>query len=545
MSCDETIDDSEQDARSNGVDSYRQYRAPRAHGESFVEPSFESVPQAIEDNRRRLRSYGAPLDSLRQRARQQLVEDALRYTSAYRDVSWFDASVNSDDAEVGPIIMAGHQPAIFHPGVWFKNFALSHLAQQTNSIAVNLVIDNDVAPGSSIRIPTLDTGDSRVKFRSVPYDSGGGRVPYEQTTIRDRDVFDSFDQQVTAAIGPLISEPCVTSLWKHAISAVERCGVAGCALAQGRHGLEAELGLRTLELPLSVVCRSTAFAEFALSILGELPRFQSCYNDAADHYRKAHRIRSTAHPVPNLTEDGEWFEAPLWIYGDDSPQRKPAWAKMSGGCLVISDRENRELEIDLEFPKLAAEQLANRISPNFKLRPRALMTTMYARLILSDLFLHGIGGGKYDQLNDRIIESFFLVRPPTFMVISATVQLPGLETSDWKTDIRNLKRSIRDTVYQPDRFADRIDLDPALLERRQALLAQVPARGERAKWTVELKQVNADLSKRLNGLRGDLQVELAATVQRSAWQAILSSREHPFCVFPSEYLVRTYRQLLS
>ena len=363
-------------------------------------------------------------ESMRRTARSQLMEDALRYTSSYRDVSWFDKTA----AENSPILMAGHQPAIFHAGVWFKNFALSHLAQQTSSVAVNLVIDNDVASGSSVRIPTIDPVSGRAAYRAVPYDRAGGGVPYEQTTIEDRELFDSFDRRVSEVVAPLVKDPCVTQLWNHARNAIERCGIAGCALAQARHGLEGELGLQTLELPLGVICRTSSFCEFALMILSELPRFRQCYNDAAHTYRKAHHIRSSAHPVPDLAEQGEWFEAPLWIYGNDSPQRKAAWARLSNDELVISDRAGREIRVDIRYPKLAAEKLSSQMGPNLKLRPRALLTTMYARLVLSDLFMHGIGGGKYDQLGDMIMRSFFMITPPKFMVISATVLLARFVT---------------------------------------------------------------------------------------------------------------------
>ena len=43
----------------------------------------------------------------------------------------------------------------------------------------------------------------------------------------------------------------------------------------------------------------------------------------------------------------------------------------------------------------------------FKIRTRALTTTMFARLFLADLFIHGIGGGIYDELTDRIIERYY------------------------------------------------------------------------------------------------------------------------------------------
>ena len=92
--------------------------------------------------------------------------------------------------------MAGHQPALFHAGVWFKNFALSHVAEQTGGIAVNLVIDNDVTSGSSIRVPTWNSDASGASYANVPFDDAVARVPYEQTTIRNRELFDSFDERV-------------------------------------------------------------------------------------------------------------------------------------------------------------------------------------------------------------------------------------------------------------------------------------------------------------------------------------------------------------
>lgn len=529
--------------------SFRAYRAPQSHGESFVEPAFEDATELIRENRALLDRQTFPAPALRHRARRRMIEDAVRYTSAYRDVDWINLEELNN--EPPPILMAGHQPALFHGGVWFKNFALSHLAKANQAVAVNLVIDNDVASGCSIRVPTLMPTDSRgarrgVSYRSVPYDEAGGGVPYEQTTINNRDVFDHFDQRVSEAVSPLVKDPCITQLWKHARHAVERCGIAGCALAQARHGLEGELGLQTLELPLAVVCRTPEFAEFALSILTELPRFHRCYNDAADHYRRAHGIRSSAHPVPNLAEDGEWFEAPMWLYGDDSPQRKPVWAKLSDDHLVLSDRGKRETRIDIRYPKLAAEQLASVASPNFKLRPRALLTTMYARLVLSDLFLHGIGGGKYDQLNDLIIQSFFMIQPPPFMVVSATVQLPGIESSRGdEATVRALQRTIRETIFQAERFEDEIELDSDLVRRKRELLESIPPKGSRKAWHAEITRINQSLSRQTRPLREVLRGELAEAEKRAAASELLASREHPFCLFPLDYLRETYASMLA
>ena len=476
---------------------------------------------------------------MRLEARQQVIADAIRYTRVYRDVDWVDQDPDR------PVLMAGHQPSLFHPGVWFKNFALDHLGNRLNATALNLIVDNDVAKSSSIRVPTVEASSEMRTLRTVTYDDFGGGVPYEQTTVGNLSMFDQFDEQVAKTVAPLVSDPCVRQLWKHARSAIDRCGVAGCALAQARHGLEAELGLKTLELPLGVVCRGRVFADFALTLLAELPRFRNCYNDSVAFYRAAHGIRSSAHPVPDLGQQDDWFEAPLWIYGNQSPGRKAAWVRLTSDGLEISDLGNRLVKIQTQNHSDAIDQLTAAMTPEFKIRPRALLTTMYSRLVLSDLFLHGIGGGKYDQLGDRVIQSFFGILPPEFMVLSATVHLPGVQPSDVQERIRTLKRRIRETHFQGERFDEAQSSDRATVDRKLDLLQRIPPRGQRPIWHKEITQVNRQLAAKLGGVRAKLESQLKAAQRESVSQGVLESREHSFCVYPLSYLTDQFASFLK
>ncbi|TWU22172.1 hypothetical protein Pla52o_32260 [Novipirellula galeiformis] len=517
---------------------FRHYRAPKSHGESFTDPSFGDVQPQLRRNIELLSQHDAWWQKLRSDARQQMISDAIRYTSTYRNV---DAIVSRRDA---PIMMAGHQPSLFHPGVWFKNFALSQLADQHQALAINLVIDNDAASGSAIRVPTIDRDTGYYVYSTVRYDRFGGGVPYEQTVIQDRERFDHFDDDVRKSVMPIVPDPLVTRLWEHARHAVERCGIAGCALAQARHALEGEIGLNTLELPLGVLCRGRMFAEFLLLILRELPRFREAYNAEADFYRHAHGIRSNSHPVPNLHAEQGWLEAPIWIYSDAIPERRPGWVKVTDQTMMISDRSGQERRIPLGRSD-TAETLASLIGPDFKIRPRALITTMYARLVLSDLFLHGIGGGKYDQLGDRIAERFFGITPPEFMVVSATIQLPGPSPNEMDPEITRLRRAIRDTRFQPEKFAGVHGVDPLLVQRKEQLLAQTPNAEAKPAWHRELDSINQQMSASLGETRSQLESELAGVVRERASRTVLKSREHPFCIFPMKDLTETFQQLLS
>ncbi len=526
--------------------AFRDYRAPSPSGSALVEPKLADASALWHQNRALAWRSESWWTSLRRAGRNQLIADAVRYTSAYRSTSWADATRATDEDGIPSILMAGHQPELFHAGVWFKNFALDRLARSIPAIPINLVVDNDVAMRRGIRVPTLDAETDLVRSELVSYDDGRSGIPYEQLVVEDREQFDHFDDAVRRVIAPLVTDPCVTQLWSHAREAIQRCGVAGCALAQARHALEADLGLQTLEIPLSVAVRSVAFAKFLLSILSELPRFHDCYNGSAAAYRHAHGIRSTAHPVPNLTRDGDWFEAPLWIYGDDSPARRAAWIRYDKGSLVISDRSGRECVIESPESDSAAEKLASAQCNKWKIRPRALITTMYSRLVLSDLFLHGIGGGKYDQLGDQITHAFFGITPPQFMVMSATVRLPGFEAEpELANEEIRLRRELRDSLYQPELFAEQATIPSALVERKRELLATVPERGAKLAWHRELKALNRQMSDSLGDVRNELSARLSENHRRQASQTILASREHPFCVFPLKHLTKVYEQILS
>ncbi|OYP35030.1 hypothetical protein [Rhodopirellula sp. MGV] len=536
-----------QQSDGSGQHAFTQYRAPRQHGEFLISPALSQATELLDQNRVTGNAVPSPLAELRTPARESLLRDARRYTSAYRDV---DAPQASGDS----IVMAGHQPTLFHPGVWFKNFALDSVAKQSGTTAVNLVVDSDVAQSSAIRVPQFDSQNQQVVATSVAYDDSGGGVPYEQSQITDRELFDHFDSNVAREVRSIVGNPLVTQLWNHAREAINRCGFAGCALAQARHHLEADLGLNTLEIPQSVVCRSEAFSQFAMHLLRDLPRFHECYNGAADFYRDAHGIRSNAHPVPNLAREDDWYEAPFWVYGNQSPKRHAVWVRATdgGNVLEISDRQSRLRRIENAQGDGAYEALHALNSPEFKVRSRALVTTMYARLILSDLFLHGIGGGKYDQLGDLISQRFWNTPTPQMMVMSATVLLPGhddFSTAQIDRQRIDLDRSLRDVEFHGERFRDETTLSDdelqRLLETKRQLLASIPPHGQRKRWHDEITSVNDAMAKSLGSVRERLISDRSRLQQRAKDAALYCSREHSFCLYPLDYLRDAYQAMLQ
>ena len=66
----------------------------------------------------------------------------------------------------------------------------------------------------------------------------------------------------------------------------------------------------------------------------------------------------------------------------------------------------------------------------FTIFPRAVTLTIFLRLYILDIFIHGIGGGNYEWIQDRIIERFFDQSPPPYAVISGTFLLENSKERD-------------------------------------------------------------------------------------------------------------------
>ena len=102
------------------------------------------------------------------------------------------------------------------------------------------------------------------------------------------------------------------------------------------------------------------------------------------------------------------------------------------------------------------------------MRPRALALSAFARLFLADLFIHGIGGAKYDEMMEDFVHDFFGIEPAPACCISATLRLPLPHHAVRAADIAAARHRSRDLRYNPQRHVSHVP--PDLLRQRAELL---------------------------------------------------------------------------
>jgi hypothetical protein len=517
----------------------RPIRAPKSHGSILIDPPLEQVGALLEANaacqgRCDYDISGRRLGALAADARQQLVKQAFQYSAQYRDVG----PLPTNDR----VLLAGHQPQLFHPGVWFKNFVLGSLAAGHGTAAVNLVVDSDTIKSTRIRVPAGSLDEPIVQ--SIAFDAASEAIPFEERTILDRAKFEAFGRCVDEMISPLVDGapddgPLVREFWPLVLERSRETSNLGECLAQARHQLEGRWGLSTLEFPQSRVCQLEPFHWFAAHLLGQLPRWAPQYNESVAEYRRAYRIRSVHHPVADLARDGDWHEAPLWIWSAQSPKRRKLFVRQRQSELQLTDRAGWELTIpwrDGDAGPMAAA-LAELPGQGIRLRTRALATTIFARLFLGNLFLHGIGGGKYDELTDRLIARWFGFEPPGFLVISATLHLPVTHLNVTADDLRRVDHLLRELTYNPDRAIESDDRETlAAIAQKQAAIGTERTRAN-ARWrTGQIRAANEQLQPLVAARREQLIAERDSIVRQLRAEAVWSSREYAFCLYPEKSL---------
>jgi len=180
-----------------------------------------------------------------------------------------------------------------------------------------------------------------------------------------------------------------------------------------------------------------------------------------------------------------------------------------------------------------------------KIRPKALLLTLYNRLFVSDLFIHGLGGAKYDLVTDEIIREFFKVKPPHFLVASCTLYLDfksSLKASDFK--ISTLKKKMRDLKFNPERYVDELPLNKKeknqigeLAEKKTELIKKIKktlSPIEKRKISEEVKAINNFMVEKIIPLKYELDKKIEKEEEKMKQSKVYTFREFPYCFFSAK-----------
>jgi hypothetical protein len=510
---------------------------PRKHGQVLVEPSLAVLAEALAQPRPWSAVHGlegARVD--RGQARRELLDAARVHAER------IGAALPPADALDRPWVITGHQVEFYHAGVWAQLSAADVLARRGprgGAVAFDLLVDHDVVDHLGFDVPVQE---GRTWQRRAVTWGAASHVPADGLKAPTPAQFEEWDAAL--ARHPLVQSDALAHVLADLKPNVE-CGMRNAGLtpwfSRARRRLEAALGLTVHHVPTSLLCAGEAWWSFVRLWIEHADQWTAVYNRHLAAYRKRAGIKNPQHPMPDLHRVGTAIELPFWIYrmGD---ARERLFVRRRGGEVVLL-HGSEEIGLNAECGMRNAE---------FVIRPRALTLTMFVRLFLADLFIHGIGGALYDQITDGIMQELFGI-VPSYACVSAAWLLP-LGQAFEPEDIATLRWQRHHVEHNPQQAIDpftarKTDVAELIAQRRELVerIAQSlreDRKGGRAFRNDAFRQlhaVNAALHVKVPGALGKLDRQIAEAVEHLAQNQTLLWREWYFALHSMEAL----RQLVA
>lgn len=437
-----------------------------------------------------------------------------------------------------PIIASGHQLEFFHAGVLAKSIAGARLALDRAAAFVYLWVDSDLPKSAHLNVIARRGAGVRNEPVAIPgcdpqrpLESQPPAAPAEWRAFFDHarrilgdEPVDSLNCCAAAFLES--NDPGLTmrSAWPRAHAAVLR-----------------ELGLAPpRDEWMSSLSSTPEFRRFVAHLAIHAPRFAADYNSAQLDYRRRRRVRNPLRPAPPLRIETDRVELPFWVYRAADERRRLFVRRGNGRLALLAEHEPVGEFAAADFARAAAHDSPWPLeAAGWSVRPRALALSAFMRLLLADLFIHGIGGAKYDEMMEACARRFFGAAPAPACCVTATVRRYDVDPSAALGALRQARHALRDARCNPQRRFE--SLPAGLLARREALLErgarlagrrrarraarrmheaeEAVERGERRSVYLELAEVREAL---LSAARDDF-VRLEAAVE-AARLALLDAR---------------------
>jgi hypothetical protein len=277
------------------------------------------------------------------------------------------------------IVLSGHQPIVFHPGILAKLIAQFEIAQTAGAGRVWIVPDQDVVDLETVRIPVGEDTDLKTQHvRILPEGSIPPDVP-------------------TASLPPI--EP-VEPLDKRLLPLYE--------YLQG-YTYEETLAKQFANATIQLACDRLGMDPPQIIYASKMLQSEAIWDEV--YHRAHHNPEETI--VSYNAAAAQYPEArvrSLYIDTQRENYEYPFWRLRDGHSRIASN--------DTNFNQL-------------NLAPRGLLMSGLARQHLGELFIHGTGGWIYDKVTEDWFKNWQNIELSPMCMATASVRLPlGFDTDN-------------------------------------------------------------------------------------------------------------------
>lgn len=424
-----------------------------------------------------------------------------------------------------PLVIAGHQPLFFHPGIIYKYLLIAR-ATAAGMAPLFVSVDSDPCDGFPVRLPCYDSergNYSRVVHMMTP----AAQTEFYRDAAAEPASLEAFKKAALTDISSLPGDP-----FPYGIEFLQT-GLKGpfpkrmrdlMVLLRRRYAQDWPSPV--LELPVSQLCGTREFYEFAFDMISRAAKVRELFNSALAAYRKEHHIRSKANPFPDLAmAENSACETLFWLV--DAAGRKPLFAKPGkGGTTVVLAGTEASLADAGELMAVCRER-------GVTIWPRAVSLSLMLRLFIGDLFVHGIGGEHYDRITDRLIPELYGTSPPLFATASCTPAAPGME--DPQPQLAHLKEKLREIKYHPEsHINDTPEIGPLVAKKQKLVKAIKETGADKKSIGLKISEVNANLNAMLAAKRKLFSEKIEKAEAELDRYRVIADRELPYFLYPPQ-----------
>src|SRR5436309_12924961 len=264
-----------------------EFEIPQKSGEALCLPPARQLAALARQNAALLEDAplaiaGVRLGEIRRRARSDISQAATR--NAQR--------LDLPTSTFGPsdlLLVTGHQPFLFHPGIWLKHVLIDRVARD-GMAALSMPVDSDAAEDVGADAPRMDAAGLRLVHETLV--RADPDVPYEAVPAPPPAEWQAFLARLRAHVRTLPLPEPQAALERFVEAARDvRAEDIGTFLTGARRRYEG--ARRYAEVPVSEMSAGMEFRRFVVHVLRDGERFAAVYNHHLGAYRERSSIRTS------------------------------------------------------------------------------------------------------------------------------------------------------------------------------------------------------------------------------------------------------------
>ncbi len=396
------------------------------------------------------------------------------------------------------IFSTGHQPELFHPGILWKDIFLSKISQEHNATPIHFIVDTDVKEFIYFSVNESSKGLQISRFEYIDSEK---KVFYKSELPESIEKkIENLIQKEKNTLSKFIPDDrieYVKEILEEYLSGIKDKTPIYQLNESIRQKILSSYKINIPSFSISELLDFPEYKSFYHKIASDKSNFIQVYNSQLQKYRLEHKIKNAAQPLPDL-----------------EPNELPFWKLHSDG--------NRE--------KIQEIQEGDTIVP------RAITLTMFLRMFVCDLFVHGRGGGRYEEISDGIIREYFQLEASPHIVASATMHLPIKSPFEGTiADEKELQKLLRDTNHSPEKF---LPNDHEFVIRKKQIQAEFAnPSADKKKLHTEISELNEKMKPLVQTEKEKYEKEIQDLPEKIATRKVFEERHFPFFYYNIQELI--------